>query len=55
VDESGTFPRRFNDLPQADIDEASARKAEQMEQAVRQETGLPVNKDTARMWQVLGG
>ena len=55
VDQSGTFPKKFTDFPDADIWERNARHDDAMLTALHGEGGgIPVTPETTRMWRLFG-
>lgn len=55
VDQSGTFPLKFNDYSDADTEDRLKRETEILEQALANEFGVPVSPDSMRMLRLLGG
>ncbi len=55
VNQSGTFPKRFCDIAQADTDELARRDEEMVQQALREEFGVQVTPSSKLMLQLLGG
>ncbi|PIG87047.1 putative myo inositol dehydrogenase [Aspergillus arachidicola] len=49
VGQSGTYPRTFNDYPEADSEALYTKTHNDMEQALHTELGITVTKDTAMM------
>ncbi|KPM44213.1 hypothetical protein AK830_g2351 [Neonectria ditissima] len=55
VDQSGTFPQKFNDFSEADSQDRLRREDDIFEQALNKEFGVAVTPETKRMLRVLGG
>ncbi|KAL8397809.1 hypothetical protein RB594_004495 [Gaeumannomyces avenae] len=55
VDQSGTFPRRFEDFSDEDSRDRAAREEDIQQQALAAEFGVPVTPESKRMLRVLGG
>jgi predicted dehydrogenase len=55
VDQSGTFPQRFNDFSTADSKDRVSRETDIFDQALNRELGLKVTPDSERMLRILGG
>lgn len=55
VEQSGTFPQKFNDFSEADGQDRAARGTDIFEQALDKEFGVPVIPKSKRMLRVLGG
>ena len=55
VNQSGTFPKRFNDFQQKDIDDKNLQSDKQMQQALAVECSVPVTSNSRLMWNLLGG
>lgn len=55
VAQSGTFPKRFADYAQHDIDELSAKDQDIKRQASEEEFGVPMNSTTTAVLDLLGG
>ena len=55
VRESGTFPRRFSDIPQPDVEELSRLDKDIIQTALVSEFGVPYNDHAARVLAILGG
>ncbi|KAL1845248.1 hypothetical protein VTK73DRAFT_794 [Phialemonium thermophilum] len=55
VSQSGTFPRKFDDFSEADVQDRLKREEAIFEQALRHEFGVPVTPKSKRMLQLLGG
>lgn len=55
VGQSGTFPRRFGDVSEADVEERERRDEEIAQRALGEEFGVPVTPESRRMLQLLGG
>ncbi|KAK5045723.1 hypothetical protein LTR84_009092 [Exophiala bonariae] len=55
VDQSGTFPEKFNDFSPADMEDRVRREEDILEQALRYEFDIPVTPVSKRMLRVLGG
>lgn len=53
VSQSGTFPKRFSDYAQANVDDKARREAEMMELGLHS-IGVPVTKDSKAFWHLLG-
>ncbi|KAF4994228.1 hypothetical protein FGRMN_5916 [Fusarium graminum] len=54
VKQSGTFPKRFNDLSDTDIQDKDQRAKEMVELALREECGVEVTPESTRMWRLFG-
>ncbi|KAH7134449.1 hypothetical protein EDB81DRAFT_694855 [Dactylonectria macrodidyma] len=54
VDQSGTFPRKFNDFPETDSQDRVSREEDIYNQALGNEFGVVVNPQSIRMLRVLG-
>ncbi|KAF4986395.1 hypothetical protein FDECE_15984 [Fusarium decemcellulare] len=55
VEQSGTFPQKFNDFSEADGEDRVRRETDIYEQALAKEFGVPVTPQSSRMLRVLGG
>ncbi|PYH84783.1 NAD binding Rossmann fold oxidoreductase [Aspergillus uvarum CBS 121591] len=55
VSQSGTFPKRFMDIPPEVVEEKNARAAELTRQGLVSECGVPMTEATTSMWRILGG
>ena len=55
VTQSGTFPKKFADFRQEDIDDKNAQTEKQMQQGLTVECGVPVTAESKLMWNLLGG
>ncbi|KAF9893077.1 hypothetical protein FE257_012488 [Aspergillus nanangensis] len=55
VDQSCTFPQRFNDFSDVDTKDRAARDTDIFDQAISKEFGLEVTPQSTRMLRVLGG
>lgn len=55
VNQSGTFPQRFNDFSTEDSQDRMDREADIFEQALSKELGLRVTPQSTRMMRILGG
>lgn len=55
VNQSGTFPQRFEDFSEADAKDRSDREADVFKQALTKEFGVPETPQSQRMLRVLGG
>lgn len=55
VDQSGTFPRRFDDISKDDIDELNERKEDMFEQALTKEFDVEATPSSKFMLRLLGG
>jgi predicted dehydrogenase len=55
VSQSGTFPKKFSDFKQEDVEELSRRENEMVECALRDEFNVAVTPDSRRMLRLLGG
>ncbi|KAK5133558.1 hypothetical protein LTR08_007597 [Meristemomyces frigidus] len=55
VDQSGTFPKKFSDYSKADSEELSQRATDLVQQGLAHDVGVPVTKESAAMWSLLGG
>lgn len=55
VDQSSTFPKKFDDFKQEDIEEMQAKDNDSLQQALTKEFGVPFNEQTKRFLSVLGG
>ncbi|KAH6611693.1 hypothetical protein C7974DRAFT_370719 [Boeremia exigua] len=55
VDQSGTFPKKFNDFAQSDVDELKKREADMVQQALNAEFGVEVTPASQMMLRILGG
>ena len=55
VCESGTFPKKFSDIPQADVEELSRIDKDIMQTALLSEFGVPFNDHTTRVLAMLSG
>jgi predicted dehydrogenase len=55
VSQSGTFPKRFCDMAQADSDQLVRRDEEMAQQALKEEFGVQVTPSSKLMLQLLGG
>lgn len=53
VGQSGTFPRTFKDYREEDSEALRKKTAEDIEQALQTELGVPVTKETDMMWHTL--
>lgn len=54
VDQSGTFPKKFDDYDEADSRDLKARNENLVEEGLRKDLGVPVTKESAVMWTLLG-
>lgn len=55
VNQSGTFPQRFTDIINADVEDRDMRAEETIKTALQDECGgIPVTPDSARMWRLFG-
>lgn len=55
VDQSGTFPQKFDDISKAASEDRLRRETEIGDQALGKEFGVPVTPSSRRMLRVLGG
>lgn len=55
VDQSGTFPQKFNDFTEADAEDRARREDEINQQVLGTEYGVPITPESKRMLRVLGG
>lgn len=55
VEQSGTFPQRFNDFSREDSEDRINRETDIHEQALRREFGIKVTPQSQRMLRILGG
>ncbi|KKK24343.1 hypothetical protein P175DRAFT_0534954 [Aspergillus ochraceoroseus IBT 24754] len=55
VDQSGTFPQKFTDIPEDAILDKSARGNEIVSQAIETEAGIKNSTVNPMMWRALGG
>jgi predicted dehydrogenase len=55
VDQSGTFPKKFNDFRKEDSEELTAKDQDMTEVALLHDFGVPVNAETKLMLALLGG
>ena len=55
VDQSGTFPKKFNDYKRQDTDDMKAQDEDIAVQALIKESGVPLNDQTKLMLTILGG
>ncbi|KAB8200196.1 hypothetical protein BDV34DRAFT_232406 [Aspergillus parasiticus] len=55
VNQSCTFPRRFNDFLDADSKDRADRETDIFDQAISKEFGLKVTPESTRMLRILGG
>ncbi|KAK1968810.1 oxidoreductase family protein [Colletotrichum sublineola] len=55
VDQSGTFPVKFNDYGDVDTQDRLEREEDISEQAIGKEFGVPVTSESKRMLRILGG
>lgn len=55
VDQTGTFPKAFSDIPKKDIDDLARLNDDIMQQALVTEYGVPRSKTNERMLDLLGG
>ena len=55
VEQSGAFPKRFNDFTEADNQNRLRREADISEQALKHEFKVPVTTRSKRILRVLGG
>ena len=53
VEQSGTYPRTFNDYREADTEALRTKTLDDMEQALQVELGMAVTKETNMMWEML--
>jgi predicted dehydrogenase len=53
VDQSGTYPRNFQDYREEDSGALRTKTQEDIEQALQTELGVPVTKQTDMMWHTL--
>ena len=53
VEQSGTYPRMFNDYHKEDSEALRTKTASDMKQALEVELGIPVTKETEMNWEVL--
>lgn len=54
VGQSGTYPKKFTDFKQHDIEDRLLRVKDTVEYALRDEFGVAVNQDSIQMLQMLG-
>ncbi|KAM0208071.1 hypothetical protein ACHAQD_011773 [Fusarium lateritium] len=54
IDQSGTFPRKFNDFSDTDVKDKDQRAKEMVNTALRKECGITVTPESTRMWRVFG-
>lgn len=55
VDQSGTFPRTFSDYSAKDSNDLAARSDDINREGLEADLNVPVRKDSAAMWSLLGG
>jgi predicted dehydrogenase len=55
VEQSGTYPRRFNDISEDDILDRQKREVDMVQQALGEEFNIPVTPEAQRMLRLLGG
>lgn len=55
VGQSGTYPRRSNDITEDDIQDRQKREADIFQQALGEEFDIPVTPESQRMLRLLGG
>ncbi|RGP76907.1 myo-inositol 2-dehydrogenase [Fusarium longipes] len=56
VKQSGTFPQKFTDISDAQLQDKDARAQDMIKTALQDECGgIPVTTDSARMWRLFGG
>lgn len=55
VNQSGTFPKKFSDVAQSDVDELVKREADMVQQALTAEFGVEVTPASKLMLRILGG
>ncbi|CAI6338816.1 unnamed protein product [Periconia digitata] len=55
IGQSGTFPKRFDDCSEQDTQDRLARETDMLEQALREEFGVPVTQESKNMLRLLGG
>ncbi|KAK2013518.1 oxidoreductase family protein [Colletotrichum eremochloae] len=55
VNQSGTFPVKFNDYGDVDTQDRLEREEDISEQAIGKEFGVPVTSESKRMLRILGG
>jgi hypothetical protein len=55
IGQSGTFPQRFNDFSDTDIQDKDQRAKEMINTALHKECGVAVTPESTRMWRLLGG
>ncbi|KAJ5747759.1 uncharacterized protein N7511_009455 [Penicillium nucicola] len=55
VDQSGTFPQRFNDFSTEDSEDRVQRETDILNQALNKELGLKVTPESSTMLRILGG
>lgn len=55
VEQSGTFPKKFDDFQESDVEEMKAKDKDATQQALIKEFGVPFNEQTARLLAALGG
>jgi len=55
VDQSGTFPKRFDDYSQQDRDDLSRHAEDVAYEGLSKDIGVPITKDSTVIWQLLGG
>ncbi|KAJ5182474.1 hypothetical protein N7492_000090 [Penicillium capsulatum] len=53
VEQSGTYPRTFNDYRAADSEALRTKTLDDMEQALQAELGITATKETNMMWEML--
>ena len=53
MEQSGTYPRTFNDYREADTEALRTKTLDDMEQALQAELGIAVTKETNMMWEML--
>lgn len=55
VDQSGTFPKTFDDFDERDILDREERAKQLAQQALQVECGIPLSASASTMWRILGG
>jgi Oxidoreductase family, NAD-binding Rossmann fold len=55
VDQSGMFPKIFNDLEERDVSDRKDRATELVHHALEVECNVPASASAITMWRVLGG
>lgn len=54
VGQSGTFPQKFNDFSDTDIQDKDQKAEEMIHTALHEECGIAVTPESTRMWRLLG-